>query len=67
MFSLVFRVGMKEEIILENAQSAATSLNYTWNFQNVILFKQDFKNVDFMVLKVVKSYESIWIAILRTY
>lgn len=26
MFSLVFRVGMKEEIILENAQSAATSL-----------------------------------------
>lgn len=27
MFSLVFRVGMKEEIILENAQSAATSLS----------------------------------------
>lgn len=27
MFSLVFRVGMKEEIIIENAQSAATSLS----------------------------------------
>lgn len=41
--------------------------HYPWNFQNVILFKQDFKNVVFMVLKVVKSYQSIWIAILRTY
>lgn len=26
------------------------------SMQNVILFKQDFKNVVFMVLKVVKSY-----------
>lgn len=41
MFSLVFRVGMKEEIIIENAQSAATSLSMklpckTWSCLNKI-------------------------------
>lgn len=60
MFSLVFRVGMKEEIILENAQSAATSLSMKLPKCDLLnLFKQDFKNVVFMVLKVVKSYQSI--------